>query len=69
MRLREAVRSGRSCRVVLRNDKKNGTLLYNELNLSPVRDGSGQVTHFAGAQNDVTKRQKAEQERDALFAE
>ena len=67
-RLREAVRSGHSCRVVLRNYKKNGALFYNELNLSPVRDENGQVTHFVGVQNDVTKRHEAEQERDALLA-
>lgn len=60
--LREAIKNGQSCVVDIRNYKKNGTLFYNELYMSPIKDESGQVTYFIGVQNDVTLRKKAEQE-------
>ena len=60
--LREAVREGRECRVVLRNYRKDGTRFWNELSVYPVRDEEGKLTNFVGVQNDVTERRRAEQE-------
>ena len=50
--------------VVLRNYKKDGTLFYNELYLTPIRDETGAVTHMIGVQNDVTARVEAQRERE-----
>lgn len=50
--------------VVLRNYKKDGTLFYNELYLTPIRDEAGVVTHMIGVQNDVTARVEAQRERE-----
>ncbi len=61
--VRAALREGRECRVVLRNYKKDGTLFYNELSISPARDGSGRLLNFVGVQEDVTERKRTE---DAL---
>lgn len=58
--LRDALREGRDCKVVLKNYRKDGTSFWNELSVSPVRDGSGGVTHFIGVQNDITERKNAE---------
>lgn len=58
--IREAIAGGKSCVVELRNYTKEGRLFYNELYLSPVKDGQGKITHFVGIQNDVTARKKAE---------
>ncbi|MGV3545867.1 MAG: PAS domain S-box protein [Pedobacter sp.] len=58
--IRDAIAGGRSCVVELRNYTKEGRLFYNELYLSPVKDGQGKITHFVGIQNDVTARKKAE---------
>lgn len=55
--IRHALKSGKDCKVVLRNYRKDGTLFYNELILSPVKDQKDQVTHFIGIQNDVTERE------------
>ena len=66
--LREAIEAGRECRVVLRNYKKDGTLFWNELYVSPVYDDEGRLTNFVGVQNDVTERKRAEEERDLLLA-
>ncbi|MGC1389083.1 MAG: PAS domain S-box protein, partial [Steroidobacteraceae bacterium] len=47
-RLREAVGRGESCRVLLRNYRKDGTLFWNEMTLLPLRDEQGGLTHYAG---------------------
>jgi PAS domain S-box-containing protein len=58
--LAQAVLEGKECRVEIRNYRKNGDLFWNELFMAPVIDNEGNVTHFIGVQNDVTKRKKAE---------
>lgn len=54
--VREAVKNGESCVVMLRNFRKDGSLFWNEFNMSPVRDTAGVVTHFIGVLKDVTAR-------------
>lgn len=61
-RLRAAIQNGVSCVVELRNYKKDGTLFWNELYMSPIKDQYGCVTHFIGVQNDISRRKKAEQD-------
>ncbi len=68
--LRAAIREVRSTSVVLRNYRKDGTLFYNELNLSPVFDPTGHLTNFIGIQTDVSARiaaEEARQQSEALF--
>lgn len=60
--IREAIAKGEDLQVVLRNYRKDGTLFWNELSLSPVRDGAGRITHFVGIQNDITERKRQEAE-------
>jgi diguanylate cyclase (GGDEF)-like protein/PAS domain S-box-containing protein len=52
--LREAIAARTSVNVVLRNLRKNGELFWNDLNITPVQDEHGAVTHFIGVINDVT---------------
>lgn len=52
--LREAIAARRPVNVVLRNLRKNGELFWNDLNITPVHDEHGTVTHFIGVINDVT---------------
>ena len=59
--LRSAIREGRECRVVLRNYRKDGSLFWNELYISPVYDEEGHLTNFVGVQNDVTESRRAEE--------
>ncbi|EHQ28884.1 PAS domain-containing protein [Mucilaginibacter paludis] len=65
-RLREAIKNGEHCQVEIRNYKKNGRMIWNELMISPVKDRDGNVTNFIGIQNDITRRKEAE---DALASE
>ena len=52
--IREAVSQGKGCTIEIHNYRKNGDLFWNELFISPVIDDHNNVTHFIGAQNDIT---------------
>jgi PAS domain S-box-containing protein len=58
--LRDAVAKGEHCVVEIRNYKQDEELFWNELFVSPIKDKTGQVTHFIGVQHDITRRKKAE---------
>ena len=58
-KLRKALREAKPCIAQLRNYKKDGTLFYNELHISPVHNEEGELTHFVGIQLDVTEEVKA----------
>jgi diguanylate cyclase (GGDEF)-like protein/PAS domain S-box-containing protein len=60
--VRSAIREERDCSVLLRNYRKDGTLFWNELRLSPVHDERGQLTNYVGVQNDVTERKRTEED-------
>jgi PAS domain S-box-containing protein len=59
--LRAAIREERECQVVLRNYKKDGILLWNELSISPVRDEEGNLVNFVGVLGDVSERKRTEE--------
>jgi PAS domain S-box-containing protein len=70
MAMREALTAGCEITLTLLNYRKDGSTFWNEVTISPVLDGSGDVTHFVGIQADVTARVEAGAERDrALDAE
>jgi len=58
--IRSAISEGRSTRVVLRNYHKDGTMFWNELSLSAVRNEQDQLTYYIGIQKDVTAQIEAE---------
>ena len=58
--IRESIENGQNCAVEIRNYKKDGGLFWNELYLSAIKDEQGNVTHFIGVQNDISRRKKAE---------
>ncbi|GAB4519274.1 MAG: hypothetical protein OHK0046_27880 [Anaerolineae bacterium] len=58
--LRQALKQQQPCLATVRNYRKDGSMFWNELRISPVRNTEGKVTHFIGVQNDVTAR-KAEE--------
>jgi len=65
-RIREALVDNRPCREILRNYKKDGTLFYNELSITPLFDEQDQLTYFIGVQKDVTQLAEALAELEAL---
>jgi two-component system cell cycle sensor histidine kinase/response regulator CckA len=58
--LRGAIREERSCVVELVNYRKDGTVFWNSLALSPLKDAHGVLTNFVGVQTDVTARRQLE---------
>lgn len=58
--LRAALAAGEPCHVVLRNYRKDGQLFWNDLRIMPVHAVDGELTHFVGAQTDITARLDAE---------
>lgn len=62
--LRDAIRKGRPCTVILRNYRKDGSLFWNEQRHYPVRNEEGDVTHLVTVQRDVTDRMNAAMSQD-----
>jgi PAS domain S-box-containing protein len=59
--LKGAIRNGEETTVELRNYHKDGTMFWNELKISPIKDDSGTVTHYVGFQMDITRRKRFEE--------
>ena len=55
-RLRDAMSRGETCRVLLRNYRKDGSLFWNEMTVMPLRHPDGCVTHYAGHHRDAGER-------------
>ncbi len=70
--IRRALAGGLPCIVTLSNRRKDGSTFWNTLNLSPIRDRNGTITHFIGVQDDVSEqiaaRQVIAEGRDQLEA-
>jgi two-component system cell cycle sensor histidine kinase/response regulator CckA len=54
------VLSGNVFRGIVMNRKKNGETLIIEKALTPLRDGSGEITHFISTGRDITERRQLE---------
>jgi diguanylate cyclase (GGDEF)-like protein/PAS domain S-box-containing protein len=48
LRVRAALKEGNAVHATLRNYRRDGTMFWNELTLSPLRAPDGRITHFAG---------------------
>jgi len=64
--MRKALKNRESCTVVVRNYRKDGSLFWNELSLSPIYDSAGKLTHYLGIQNDITETRRTELERQVV---
>lgn len=60
----KAIEAGEAVHARLRNYRKDGTLFWNDVFITPIRDENGVVTHFVGVQNDVTESVEAERDRN-----
>ncbi len=58
-KLRDAIGQREPVQVELRNYRKDGTLFWNELHVTPIFEG-GKLTSFLGVQNDITQRKEAQ---------
>jgi len=60
--VRKALRSKTQAQSLVKNFKKDGSVLWNQLSISPVKNASGETTHFVGIQRDVTNEMLARNE-------
>lgn len=58
--IREAMIAGRKLQAELLNYTKEGLRFWIDLSIVPVRDDSGDITHFVAVQHDITERKAAE---------
>lgn len=58
--IRACLKEGRPGKAMLRNYRKDGSLFWNRIKISPLRDKLGKLTHFVGIINDVTERKHAD---------
>lgn len=61
--LRHGLRSGEEVHARLRNYRRDGSVFWNDLFVSPVLDDNGQISHYVGILNDISAQMTAE---DAL---
>jgi PAS domain S-box-containing protein len=54
--------------VVLRNYRKDGSLFWNELSITPVFNDDDHITYFIGIQRDVTELVRVREENERLRA-
>ena len=59
-KIRDALKAGNECTVEILNRTKEGVPFWNRLSLTPIRDSSGEITHYIGVQSDITSRKHAE---------
>ncbi|HLA33603.1 MAG TPA: PAS domain S-box protein, partial [Rhodocyclaceae bacterium] len=59
---------GKIWRGVLRNRCKNGALIWEETSISPILNAVGEITHFVAVKEDVTERQRIEQQLEEYQA-
>ncbi len=61
--IKEAMSENKFCSVELKNYKKDGTMFYNSLILSPIFNDRGTLIHYVGIINDITE----EKNRERIF--
>ena len=57
--------SGKVWRNTIINRRKDGTLFYEDLTITPIRNREGTITRFVGIQHDITERKLAEEAHKA----
>lgn len=60
--LRESLQQGKNCKVTLRNYRRDGSMFWNEMSITALRDETGTLTHFIGVHQDDTPRILLDQE-------
>ena len=61
-KIKEAVAERRPIRTDIVNYRKDGERFYNEISISPIYNGEGDLIYFLGIQHDVTEKVLAQKE-------
>ncbi|NBC83756.1 MAG: PAS domain S-box protein [Bacteroidetes bacterium] len=58
----KTISQGKSWRGELLNQRKNGALIWESTNISPIFDEDGDITHYVAVKEDITDRKKLNKE-------
>ncbi len=61
-----SIKSGTACNAIVRNYKKDGSIFWNDITVTPVRNDDNKLTHFISVQNDITEKIKAENLKEQI---
>lgn len=61
-RIRKALREGKGVRTEILKYNKQGRERWLDINIVPLRDDSGEITHFASIERDLTRYKKRERQ-------
>lgn len=64
--IRTAIEKETPVRVTIKNYSKTGDEYWLDMNIIPLKDKNGEVTHFAAIERDVTEQKNYEQELERL---
>jgi len=67
--LHDAIVDESECQAVLKNYRKDGTLFWNEVKITPVWDITGKLIHYVGVLTDVTQQVEARTALERVLAE
>lgn len=67
--IRQALLDNQPCRQIIRNYRKDGSVFWNELSITPVFNEADQLTYYIGIQKDVSETVEARQRVIELEAE
>ena len=67
--IHDAIEATLPVRTILKNYRKDGTVFWNELSVTPFHDEVDQITYYIGIQKDVTKQVELALELEAARAE
>ncbi len=67
--IKTAIQDGRPARVTVRNYRKDGSLFWNELSITPVFNDADRLTYFIGVQRDVSDLMQLKEENQQLKAQ
>ncbi len=67
--IRDAIKAESSGRAILRNYRKDGSMFWNELSVSPVFNDEDQLRYYIGIQKDVTEQVEALKRAEAVEEE
>ena len=64
--IRSAIKNGKDIEIELLNKKKDGSLFWSSIKISPLLDKHGIITHFVGIQSDISEIKNKAAESQAL---
>lgn len=67
--IRDAIDDQKPVRTILKNYRKDGSVFWNELSVTPFYDELDKITYYIGIQKDVTAQVNLAMELEAAYAE